>query len=110
MSPAKELFEVPVHTWLKPSTFLIFEKLAIKHETTIAVLLARLADQATQPRERTKGGNRMTPERLYRFKQLYAQGMSDNQIAKLLGFSGPAISYHRNKLGYPATHKKFGTE
>lgn len=100
-----ELFEIPIHTWLKPSTYRAYETLAKQHETTIAVLLARLAEQALKP----KAGSRVTGTRyVERIRELHAQGWSDNRIAKALGVTATSIGNQRRKLRLPANFTPFG--
>jgi len=101
-----EQFEIPLTTWLKPSTFRTFERIARERDTSIAVLIARLADQAVKPPER--GSRRMTAERLEVLRDLHAEGWSDNRIARKLGFTSPAIAYHRHKLGLTRNYAPFG--
>lgn len=100
--PEREQFSIPVTTWLKPATFLAFERIAEERGTSITVLISRLADLALKPKasqERLVGAAYKD-----KIRQLHAQGLSDDRIGKITGRTGAAIAYHRKRLGLSANH------
>jgi hypothetical protein len=101
---------VPVKTWLKAATYRAYEHLARQRGTEVGVLLALQADKSLEvrhPVRRTRADSALRNDRI---RELHASGLSDQQIGKVLGITGQAVSLRRRKLGLERNYPPFGKQ
>lgn len=86
---------VLVRTDLRPSTYRALERYAREHRTTVGAVLSLIADRAVQPKTRRP---RVGDDVDARIRELNAQGLSDNKIAKQLGIAQSTVSARRRRM------------
>lgn len=93
-----EIFSVPVKTWLAPDVYRKLHRLSLERGTTVGVLVAVAASQATSRRQPVpQKYARMTPERFQYLCQLAKTDLTMKQIANELGCSLSTVYNHMQR-------------
>jgi DNA invertase Pin-like site-specific DNA recombinase len=115
-------FSVDVKTSIPAAEFRFLSQLAKREKTTVGVLVAKAVHKqlTTKPVRpvvdvttpdvsisRGRGGRIFGAEQVEALRSLYAEGYSDVQIARRLGYSVSTVHRRRSELGLPSTRPQY---